>query len=346
MARPYPEQLYELLRCVCDDRGVLNRRQDQLVCGSCARAHAIVDGVPVVLHPEKSVFDADQVIRSYRERRPPAAHRGIRKLLRFVPSTTSSLVADKVFQSLEKSLEPIPRPRILVVGGGSPGAGLARLLQNPRYTFVESDIYFGSRSNLIADAHDLPFADNSFDAVISQAVLEHVLRPQACIDEMHRVLKPRGLLFVDVPFLFPVHMGAHDFTRFTLGGLRSACRWFEECEAGISGGPGQTVAMAIYYYSRSLSRSKLWSAFSMLVLPWFIFWLHHLDKLLVRRPQATDAASGVYFVGRKAKRPRTDREILQLYWENQTKPVASMGHAQAAAATASSPEAAHEGFSG
>jgi cyclopropane fatty-acyl-phospholipid synthase-like methyltransferase len=42
----------------------------------------------------------------------------------------------------------------------------------------------------------LPFADGEFDAVLSCGVLEHVHQPAASLDELHRVLRPGGRLYV------------------------------------------------------------------------------------------------------------------------------------------------------
>jgi 2-polyprenyl-3-methyl-5-hydroxy-6-metoxy-1,4-benzoquinol methylase len=41
----------------------------------------------------------------------------------------------------------------------------------------------------------LPYADDSFDAVLSMGVLEHVQDPEASLDELHRVLVPGGLVY-------------------------------------------------------------------------------------------------------------------------------------------------------
>ena len=42
----------------------------------------------------------------------------------------------------------------------------------------------------------IPFADASFDAIIAMHMLYHVPDPAAAIAQMHRVLKPGGILAV------------------------------------------------------------------------------------------------------------------------------------------------------
>jgi SAM-dependent methyltransferase len=45
----------------------------------------------------------------------------------------------------------------------------------------------------------LPFPDQHFDGVTILAVLEHIFDPHSTIREVHRVLRPRGELVIDVP---------------------------------------------------------------------------------------------------------------------------------------------------
>lgn len=51
-------------------------------------------------------------------------------------------------------------------------------------------------SAAVADAHELPFVDGSFDACRADRTLQHLARPDAAVVELRRVLKPEGWLVV------------------------------------------------------------------------------------------------------------------------------------------------------
>lgn len=61
----------------------------------------------------------------------------------------------------------------------------------------------------------------SFDAVLCTEVLEHVGDVRGVLAELHRVLRPGGLLAVTVPFVGPLHEEPHDHRRFTNHGLKT-----------------------------------------------------------------------------------------------------------------------------
>ena len=56
---------------------------------------------------------------------------------------------------------------------------------------------------LRGDATRLPFADDTFDCVVTSEVLEHIQNDVTAISELRRVLKPGGTLGVTVPTWFP-----------------------------------------------------------------------------------------------------------------------------------------------
>ena len=72
----------------------------------------------------------------------------------------------------------------------------------------------------------LPMKNNTYDLVICVQVLEHLSRPEKSISEMHRVLKPGGLIFLSTNFLYPRHGSPYDYFRFTEFGLKYI---FDKC---------------------------------------------------------------------------------------------------------------------
>ena len=66
------------------------------------------------------------------------------------------------------------------------------------------------------DLLDLKVPDNSYDVVACDQVLEHVAgSPQRAVDEMFRILKPGGYLFLSTCFVITLHLPPHDYWRFS-----------------------------------------------------------------------------------------------------------------------------------
>lgn len=55
---------------------------------------------------------------------------------------------------------------------------------------------------IMGDGRMCPFPSNTFDIVFHQGLLEHFRLPYDLLRENHRILKPGGLLIVDVPQTF------------------------------------------------------------------------------------------------------------------------------------------------
>ena len=91
--------------------------------------------------------------------------------------------------------------------------------------------------DVVGDGHNLPFADATFDAVISEAVLEHVRNPKRVVAEMYRVIKPGGYVCAAVPFLQGYHASPHDYQRWTTTGFSILFSDFKKTEAGPCAGP-------------------------------------------------------------------------------------------------------------
>jgi SAM-dependent methyltransferase len=63
----------------------------------------------------------------------------------------------------------------------------------------------GGAHTVVADAENLPFADNTFDVAIMDAVLEHIPNVGAAFTEVGRVLKPGGKFIGYVAFMECFH---------------------------------------------------------------------------------------------------------------------------------------------
>jgi SAM-dependent methyltransferase len=73
------------------------------------------------------------------------------------------------------------------------------------------DIYF--------DGFKIPFPDETFDAVVSFQVLEHVPDSKLMLSEIHRVLKKSGKLLITAPLIWSEHEVPFDFNRWTSYGI-------------------------------------------------------------------------------------------------------------------------------
>jgi ubiquinone/menaquinone biosynthesis C-methylase UbiE len=197
---------------------------------------------------------------------------------------------------------------ILVVGGGTIGSGMEMLYEAEGIRVVGSDIYASPNIEIICDGHKLPFLDESFDGVIVQAVLQHVLDPRQVVDEIHRVLKTNGVVYAETAFIQQVCMKAYDFTRFTLAGHRWLFRSFSEIDAGPIFGPSIALLWSINYFVKSFTDSNKVAA----VVTAPFFWLRVLDKYAKIGP-SIDAASAVFFLGTKSDRSLRANEMPGYY---------------------------------
>jgi len=170
-----------------------------------------IAGVPVLIDPDDSIVDVSTI---------EAASQAPLSLARRVLGRLAArnAVASRVSARLSEEVSSAAvgdRPVVLVIGGGTVGSGLEELYDDPKLDVISFDVYPSRFTQFVADAHLIPLADGSVDGVVIQAVLEHVLDPGRVVAEIHRVLKPNGLVYADTPFLQHVHEGPFDFTRFT-----------------------------------------------------------------------------------------------------------------------------------
>jgi uncharacterized protein YbaR (Trm112 family) len=311
-------RIQERLACpVC--KAPLQSCGESVVCvnTTCGRSFPVVDGIPVLINEERSVFSIADFVKGRDTTfhlQPSRANRLLGRLLDMLPSIGHSIGAEQNYERVGRLLlDETAKPTVLVVGGSIPGAGIEGLTSNGAIELVSTDVSFGPLTMIICDAHDIPFADGTFDGVIVQATLEHVVDPYRCIDEILRVLKPRGLVYAETPFIQQVHMGAYDFTRFTHSGHRRLFRHFTEIASGPICGPGMALAWSYQYFLLSFVQSRVLRGFVRAFSSLTAFYLKYADHYLMNKKGSIDSASGFYFIGRKEGRMLSDRDLVRYY---------------------------------
>ena len=98
-------------------------------------------------------------------------------------------------------------------------------------TIKTLDIDPNSDSDYIADLCNTNteiIPNDTFDLIICSEVLEHTNNPFHAVNELRRILKPKGLVCVSTPFNFRIHGPLPDNWRFTIHGLKVLFSNFED----------------------------------------------------------------------------------------------------------------------
>jgi SAM-dependent methyltransferase len=113
---------------------------------------------------------------------------------------------------------PILSGRVLDIGAGKKPFRLPEEVSQ----YIALDRFTGGEHppDIRADAMRMPFRENSFDSAICTEVLEHLPEPLACIQEIGRVLRPGGRLYLTAPMCWQLHYAPRDYYRFTRFGLK------------------------------------------------------------------------------------------------------------------------------
>lgn len=304
-----PERCWALLRC--PRTGLpLDFTPDGSAMTSDGRArYPAVGGLPVLIDFGRSVVDRSDLFDNANEspvERP--RYEGFRKRVKRLVSPDKGTTRDNIARFITLLKERSPTPLVLVIGGGTIGQGMRDLYEDPDLRLIAFDIYRSPNAQFIADAHSIPLADGSVGGVVIQAVLEHVLQPAEVVDEIWRVLGEDGLVYSETPFMQQVHEGPYDFTRFTESGHRYLFRRFSLIRSGASAGPGAQLLWSLDYFARGVFRSRLAGKAVKLAF----FWLRYFDRI-IPPAHASDAASGVFFLGRKAQAEISAKDIVSFY---------------------------------
>ena len=126
--------------------------------------------------------------------------------------------------------EPLEGRTVLDVGAGQDQFGRRFVERGARYVAVdlerESLNPGPGNGAVVGRGENLPFPDGFADIVMSNNVMEHVTRPGLVADEMLRVVRPGGLLFISYT-VWASPWGGHETSPWHLLGGHYARRRYE-----------------------------------------------------------------------------------------------------------------------
>lgn len=289
---------------------------DHITCQACQKQYPVVNSIPILIDEMKSIFSFQDFLDK-RNLFFDISKKGriVSLISKVIPSMGGNNLGSRNFRYIEQLLlQSLEKPRVLVLGGSIVGEGMHDFVQSANFEIVEGDVSFGPRTKIIFDAHSIPYENESFDCIIVQAVLEHVINPQICVEEIKRVLKPKGIVYAETPFMQQVHGGPYDFTRYTRSGHRKLFREFEEIKSGVTAGTGTAFAWSYEYFLQSLFG---YNAVLRLVIKFFAritgFWIKYFDYITRLNSYDNDGASGFYFLGRKSGISILDKDLINYY---------------------------------
>jgi SAM-dependent methyltransferase len=290
------ERIRAVAACPRCKSGSLVWEPSAVSCPSCGSSYGIRNGTPMLMaenaSPNIREFDRGLLERLPRPLRPTAARarRFVRPLLTHRSRRTRDVIPAFIRSRRQDET-------ILNIGAGSTDYG-------PHV--LNLDIAPGAAIHVVGVAEALPFCAESFDAVVFQAVLEHVLDAREALAEIRRVLRPGGSVLIEVPFMQGYHAAPADYRRYTEVGLRTelTLNGFVVEDGGIAVGPASAMAwVSAEFLALLLSgRSARGYRVARVVTTWLAWPLKWSDSWLEGHEMAHVIASGVWAQARRPDR--------------------------------------------
>jgi SAM-dependent methyltransferase len=193
-------------------------------------------------------------------------------------------IRKRIFESLDSSLFLFSGTLLDIGCGKMPYKKY--ILENSKVTKyigldIESALEYDSavKPDYTWNGKIMPFENDSFDCAFGTEVLEHCPEPEIVLKEVLRVLKPDGVFFFTVPFLWNLHEVPHDEYRYTPFSLQRHLEnsGFKDIELNSTGGWHASMAQMLGLWVRRSPMSKMKRKYLSIILKPIIGFLINID---------------------------------------------------------------------
>ncbi len=136
-----------------------------------------------------------------------------------------------------------------------------------------------SEIDVFYDGKKIPFENETFDAIFSAEVFEHIFNLDEILDELYRVLKKDGKMLITIPFMWGEHEQPYDYARYTSFAIRHILeqKGFRIITSEKTGKASETILQLYTSYLYSFfPKNKILSVILNVI---FIFPLHLLGGI-------------------------------------------------------------------
>lgn len=147
----------------------------------------------------------------------------------------------------------------------------------------------------------IPLCDKSVDCAIATEVFEHCSNPESVMKEIYRVLKPGGLLFFTVPFLWPLHEVPYDQARYTPYALEHHLKnsGYKDVKMEALGGWDASLGQMLGLWVRRRQMNRYTKAILSYTLMPIVWLLYKKDKQTETNFQENMMITGISGTARK-----------------------------------------------
>jgi uncharacterized protein YbaR (Trm112 family)/SAM-dependent methyltransferase len=289
------EQIRRGLMVCPESRQPLVMEEDEVRTVDSHHSYPVHEGVPIFLSSElreELLLQHDQSMKEEYESESIFDPRRLIDRLFAAFGDQRSPVSREVWSTI---LSRLSDDQLCVSIGGGP--------RRVHPFFVNLNIEHFDNVDVVADAHRLPYADNSVRAIQWEAVLEHLTDPEIAVREIHRVLVNEGEVFSVTPFLQKFHAYPNHFFNPTLEGHKLV---FEKAgfvieKSGVCVGPSWMISDLLIEYVGMLVPIRGVRALAMFGTRVLLLPLRVFDFFLNRLPKSHILASTTFVYAVKAE---------------------------------------------